>query len=129
MAMTAGDLGAAVADRWLDNPVAARVMCRRTEQDLRRAMKRISWLIYRINTPALRLMFMAPGNRFRMRDGLVSLLAGNLRGNWRLVVPVLAFKAVYYMVAMLIRVGLQPPYGGVSTPRVAAENSVQTAGK
>ncbi len=121
LAMTSGDLGAAVVDTWIDNPAAGRVMARRMERDLRRAMKRIGWLIYRINTPALRLMFMAPGNRFRMRDGLVSLLAGSLRGNWRLVVPVLAFKTVYYMVSLLMRVGLQPPYGTVATPRVAPE--------
>ena len=45
-----------------------------------------SWLIYRINTPVLRDMFMEPRNRFRMRDGLVSLLAGNVhagRTHWR----------------------------------------------
>jgi flavin-dependent dehydrogenase len=121
LAMTSADLGAAVADTWLDNPAAGRGMARRMERDLRRAMKRIGWLIYRINTPALRLMFMAPGNKFRMRDGLVSVLAGNLRGNWRLIVPVLAFKAVYYMVTLAMRIGLLPPYGAVSTRVVASE--------
>ena len=121
LAMTSGDLGAAVVDTWLDNPAAGRVMARQVERDLRRAMKRIGWLIYRINTPALRLMFMSPGNRFRMREGLISVLAGNLRGNWRLVGPVLAFKAVYHMVSLLMRVGVLPPYGAVSTRAVASE--------
>jgi len=41
-------------------------------------MDALSWLIYRINTPELRAMFMGPRNDFRMRDGLVSVLAGNL---------------------------------------------------
>jgi flavin-dependent dehydrogenase len=107
LAMTAGEMGADVADRWLDNPGEARAMAARMERDMRRAMDRISWLIYRINTPALRELFMAPRNTLRMRDGLVSLLAGNLRGSWSSVIPVLAFKTVYYVVAGLNRLGVQ----------------------
>jgi flavin-dependent dehydrogenase len=121
LAMTSGDLGAGVADAWLDNAVAGRAMARRMERDLRAAMRRISWLIYRINTPALRMLFMAPGNKLRMRDGLISLLAGNIRANWRLVFPVLAFKSIYYTVALLQRLGIQWQPGGVSRPAAAAE--------
>jgi flavin-dependent dehydrogenase len=106
LAMTAGERGADVADAWLDDPARGRALARRVERDMRTAMARISWLIYRINTPALRLLFMAPRNTLRMRDGLVSLLAGNLRGNWRMVLPVLAFKAVYFVVALALRLGL-----------------------
>lgn len=116
LAMTSGDLGSAVADRWLDDPAAGRAMARRMERDLRAAMRRISWLIYRINTPALRMLFMAPGNKLRMRDALISLLAGNLRANRRLVFPVLAFKAVYYLMAGLQRCGIywQPGAGSAT---------------
>jgi hypothetical protein len=64
---------------------------------------------------------MAPGNKFRMRDGLISLLAGNLRANWRLVFPVLAFKTIYYVMALLQRLGIQWQPGAVSAPAVAAE--------
>jgi hypothetical protein len=73
---------------------------------MRNAMARLSWLIYRINTPALRMLFMSPANRFRMRDGLVSLLAGNLRGSLDQVLPVLAFKSVYYVATLLVRTGV-----------------------
>jgi flavin-dependent dehydrogenase len=121
LAMTSGDLGAAVADTWLDNPAAARAMARRMERELRAAMRRISWLIYRINTPALRMLFMAPGNKLRMRDALISLLAGNLRKNRRLVFPVLAFKSVYYVMALLQRFGIYWQPGSVSAPPMAAE--------
>jgi len=121
LAMTSGDLGAAVADTWLDNPVAGRAMARRMERDLRRAMGRISWLIYRINTPALRMLFMAPGNKFRMRDGLISLLAGNIRANRRLVFPVLAFKSIYYVVSSLHRLGIRWQPGAVAPPAAAGE--------
>lgn len=108
LAMTAGDLGADVADTWLDDPVAGRAKARRVERDVTHAMRRISWLIYRINTPALRQLFMGPKNVLRMRDGLVSLLAGNLRGTWNSVIPVLAFKGVFYAMSLAMRLGLHP---------------------
>ncbi len=110
LAMTAGEMGAEVADAWLDDPAAGRARARRMERDLRHAMARISWLIYRINTPALRRMFLAPSNKLRMRDGLVSLLAGNLRGTRQTLLPVLAFKTVYRLLSLALRLGL--PVGG-----------------
>ena len=110
LAMTAGEMGADVAEAWLASPARGRARAQRMERDVRHAMARLAWLVYRINTPALRLLFMAPGNRFRMRDGLVSLLAGNLRGTWDQVLPVLAFKSVYYIATLLLRTGaLTPP--------------------
>ena len=78
LAMTAGELGADVANTWLDDPAAGRKLARQSERQLCRTMDRLSWLIYRINSPVLRGMLMAPRNCFRMRDGLVSVLAGNL---------------------------------------------------
>ena len=108
LAMTAGEKGAAVAEAWLQDPARGRAAARRMEQEMRHAMGRIAWLVYRINTPALRLLFMAPRNMLRMRDGLVSLLAGNLRGSWRSTLPVLAFKSIYYVTAAMLRLGLQP---------------------
>lgn len=109
LAMTAGEMGADVADAWLESPARGQAKATRMERDIRRAMQRLAWLVYRINTPALRFLFMQPSNRFRMRDGLVSLLAGNLRGSWKQVGPVLAFKSAYYVASAFARVGLLPP--------------------
>ena len=109
LAMTSGEMGAAVAEAWLQDAARGQAMAARMERDIRRAMRRLAWLVYRINTPALRFLFMQPSNRFRMRDGLVSLLAGNLRGSWNQVGPVLAFKSAYYLAALLARAGLLPP--------------------
>ena len=109
LAMASAEKGAAVAEAWLRNPARGRAMARRMEREMRHAMARIAWLVYRINAPALRMLFMAPRNAFRMRDGLVSLLAGNLRGTWRLALPVLAFKSVYYATTLLLRLGAVKP--------------------
>jgi flavin-dependent dehydrogenase len=106
MAMTAGELGAQTADTWLKNPLRGQKMAVQTNRELARAMDRISWLIYRINDPVMRTMFMAPSNRFWMRDGVVNMLAGNLRGNLRSVLPILCFKTAYHFLSALHRRGL-----------------------
>ncbi len=110
LAMASAELGADVADAWLDDPTRGRVLARRAERRLRRAMDELSWLIRRINDPALRGMLLAPRNLFRMRDGLVSVLAGHFlyeRPGFGL--PLAAFKAVYYLVAGAARLRTARP--------------------
>jgi flavin-dependent dehydrogenase len=106
MAMTAGELGAETADTWLDNPARGQKMADKTNRELALAMDRISWLIYRVNDPVMRTMFMSPSNRFYMRDGIINMLAGNLRGNLRSVVPIVCFKFAYHFLTALHRYGL-----------------------
>jgi len=108
MAMTAGELGARTAHTWLDDPVRGQRMAAATNRELARAMDRISWLIYRVNDPVLRSLFMAPRNALWMRDGIINMLAGNLRGSPRALLPVLSFKAVYYVLSFLHRFGMGP---------------------
>ncbi len=106
LAMASAELGADVADAWLDAPARGRTLARRAERRLRRAMDELSWLIRRINEPAMRRMFLHPRNTLRMRDGLVSVLAGHFlyeRPGFGL--PLAAFKAVYYVTAGAARLG------------------------
>lgn len=116
LAMTAGEIGAQVALRWLDNPKAGLRMARKAERRMRRSMDKIGWLIYRINHPVLRHMFMAPSDSFQMRAGLVSILAGNLQRNWRYTPPFLAFKSVFYALSLANRFGLRAPLAAPKTP-------------
>ncbi len=107
LAMRAGEQGGVVATNWRANARAGNGAARRAERDMRREMDGIRWLIDRINTPTLRYMFMRPSNRFHMRDGLVSMLGGNLRGNWRIRLPVLAFKMTFYILGALRNLGFK----------------------
>ncbi|GAC1336730.1 MAG: NAD(P)/FAD-dependent oxidoreductase [Acetobacteraceae bacterium] len=120
LAMTAAEMGADVAEAWLRSPARGRAKAARMERDMRHAMGRLAWLVYRINTPALRMLFMAPGNKLRMRDGLVSLLAGNLRASRNQVIPVLSFKAVYYIAAALLRTGMLKAPAPIGQPALVA---------
>ncbi|MEO3473575.1 FAD-dependent oxidoreductase [Roseomonas sp. CAU 1739] len=105
LAMASAEMGADVADTWLDDPARAAPMARAFERKVKRAIGSLSWLIYRINTPVLRDMFMNPSNRFRMREGLVSLLAGDVHVNANRQMPVLAFKAAYHLLSLAHRFG------------------------
>jgi flavin-dependent dehydrogenase len=107
LAMSAAELGAEVASVWLDDPARARVLARRAERLMVRSMDRFGWLIYRINEPVMRHLFMAPSNYLRMRDGVVSVLAGNIERKRGVDVPLLAFKAVYHAFSLAHRLGLR----------------------
>ena len=122
LAMTAGEFGADVAAKWLDNPAAARVMARRAERRLVRGMDSLSWLIYRINEPVLRRLFMSPSNVMGIRDGLVAMLAGNLELDWRAKLPVLVFKTIYHAFKLAERIAAwRSPIVRHAQPSIAAE--------
>jgi flavin-dependent dehydrogenase len=107
LAMSAAERGAATALAWLEDPRRGMALARQSERECRAAMDRFNWLIYRINTPELRSMFMAPRNDLGMRDGLISLLSGHLGEGARAQMPVLAFKAAYYGLCGLRRLGVR----------------------
>jgi flavin-dependent dehydrogenase len=109
LAMSAAERGADVACAWLEDPRHGAALARRAERQARAAMDEIAWLIYRINTPVLRGMFLSPGNRFRMRDGLITLLTGNLHPRPATMAAILAFKATYYALSALHRAGAWDP--------------------
>ena len=109
LAMMAGEIGADVAIRWLEDPKAGLAMARKAERRMRNSMDKIGWFIYRINHPVLREMFMAPSDRFRMRAGLVSILAGNVQPDWRYSAPLIAFKCMFYALSLAYRLGFQLP--------------------
>lgn len=116
LAMASAEMGADVADAWLDDPARAAPMARAFERKVKRAIGSLSWLVYRINTPVLRDMFMNPSNRFRMREGLVSLLAGDVHANANRQLPVLAFKAAYLWLSLAHRLGYRLRAGGLARP-------------
>ena len=105
LAMTAGEFGADIATEWMAEPARGRAAARAAERWLRRAMARISWLIYRINDPVLRRLFLSPSNALYMRDAIISILGGNLAPDLRSELPYLAFKAIYHAHALAGRLG------------------------
>lgn len=75
-------------------PRTGRKAARREEYCTRQEMRRVAWLIYGINDPVQRELFLNPRNILRMRDAIISLLAGDFVGRWRVQAPLLAFRSV-----------------------------------
>ena len=96
LAMHSGYAGADAVHACLQDPAHARATLRRFDRAVRNGVKSFSWFIYRMTSPTIRQLFMAPSNTLGMQAAVLSLLAGDLfRGTpiyWRLR----AFKAFYY---------------------------------
>jgi flavin-dependent dehydrogenase len=102
LAMKSAFTGADTIETCLDRPAQARAALRGFDSLMRRGPGIFSWLIYRVTTPAIRALFMAPSNRFRVQEALISVLAGDIYGDtpWRL--RMLLFRAIYYVKSMAL---------------------------
>lgn len=102
LGMNSGLAAADVVDTILRDPASAPALIARFNRNVRYGIKTFSWFIYRITQPAMRNMFMSPKNWFRMEEGILSLLAGDLFRDTPIRRPLFAFKVIYY-IAFLAR--------------------------
>jgi 2-polyprenyl-6-methoxyphenol hydroxylase-like FAD-dependent oxidoreductase len=102
LAMQSAFSGADTIETCLDHPRRARAALRRFDASMRRGPGIFSWLIYRVTTPAIRELFMAPSERFGLQASLVSVLAGDIFRNtpWR--ARLVAFQAIYYIKSLFM---------------------------
>ena len=100
LAMNSAFLGVEAVDTWLRDPRRARAPMRRFDRSVRHGVRSFSWFIYRMTSPAIRRIFMQPGNPLRMQEAVVSLLAGDLFGGTPIYWSLRAFKALYYAVSL-----------------------------
>ena len=98
LAMKSAFLGADAVSACLhqSGPLAARAR-RGFEADMRDALARFSWYIYRINRPAMRDLFMAPRNPFRVQEAMLSLLSGDVFGHSPIGPRLALFQGLYYL--------------------------------
>ena len=99
-AMHGGIAAAEAIDEALRQPARRRQAFRRYERRMRHGPRVFSWFIYRMTRPAMRDLFMAPGNILRMKEALLSLLAGDIFGATPIWASLRAFKLVYYATSL-----------------------------
>jgi flavin-dependent dehydrogenase len=101
LAMNGAFVAADAVDAWLRAPASAstRAAFRRFERMLERGPKEFSWFIYRVTNPTMRELFMDPKNVLRMKEALLSVLAGDIFGRTPIWPSIFAFKTVYYLVS------------------------------
>ena len=97
LAMQSAFIGAETVDICLQNPQKAAAALRKFDKSMRTGPKEFSWFIYRVTNPVMRDMFMGPRNIFRVKEALLSVLAGDVFGKTPIRIPLLAFKGIYYI--------------------------------
>ena len=100
LAMQSAFDGAEVVSAALDRPRALPAARRRFEQRMRARPRDYSWFIYRVTNPTIRDMFMHPKNMFRVKQGLMSLLAADLGHGLPYRASLTMFKVVYYLISV-----------------------------
>ncbi|HSC00633.1 MAG TPA: tryptophan 7-halogenase, partial [Burkholderiaceae bacterium] len=96
-AMRSAFAGAELVATELDHPQQAAAARRRYTALAMKGPKEFSWFIYRMTNPAMRELFMHPRNPLRVKEALLSLLAGDIHGRTPIRLSLTLFKAIYYM--------------------------------
>lgn len=96
-AMNSATLGAEAVDAWLRDPATAGPALRRFDRRVRHGIKVVSWFIYRFTSPGMQELFMEPREIFRIKQAVVSMLAGDIFRATPIALPLAIFKAVYYL--------------------------------
>jgi flavin-dependent dehydrogenase len=101
LAMNSAFRGADVVDASLRDPAQAPALLRRFDRSVRSGVDNFSWFIYRMTHPSIRDMFMGPGNKLRMQEAVLSLLAGDLFRGTPIHWSLRAFKTIYYWINLM----------------------------
>lgn len=99
LAMQSAFMGARAIDTCLRDPARAQAALAKFDRDMRRGPKEFSWFIYRMTSPTMRNLFMNPRNIFRVKEALLSMLAGDIFGNTPIWPSLRTFKLIYYLSA------------------------------
>lgn len=101
LAMQSAFAGVEAVDACLRDPRRADSALKKFDKIMRVGPREFSWFVYRVTNPVLRDMFMAPRNVFRVKEALLSMLAGDVFGNTPIRGRLLVFKALYYVASVL----------------------------
>jgi flavin-dependent dehydrogenase len=96
LAMTSAAAAAETIEECLHEPAKAARSLRRFDRLVRHGPKQFSWFIYRVTNPAMRELFLGPRNVLRMKEALLSVLAGDIFGRTPIWGSLQAFKGIYY---------------------------------
>ncbi len=97
LAMNSGVAAAETIDSCRRNPAGATRALKRFDRLMRHGPKQFSWFIYRVTNPTMRELFLGPRNVLRMKEALLSLLAGDIFGRTPIWASLRAFKSLYYV--------------------------------
>lgn len=97
LAMQSGFMAADAVETCLEHPDKAAAALKRYEKEVRANLARFTWFIYRITSPAIRSLFMKPGNPLRILEAVLSLLAGDIDAKSPIRSRLTLFKGIFYL--------------------------------
>ncbi len=100
LAMQGAFFGADAVDTWLRDPARRTAALKRFDRGMRHGPREFSWFIYRMTSPTMRDLFMGPRNPLRVKNALISLLAGDIYGKTPIWFSLGVFKLIYYASAL-----------------------------
>ncbi|UCU96227.1 NAD(P)/FAD-dependent oxidoreductase [Hydrogenophaga taeniospiralis] len=101
LAMHSAVVGADTVDTCLREPRRAGAALKRFDRVMRHGPREFSWFIYRVTNPIMRDFLMGPRNVLRVKEAILSVLAGDVFGKTPIWRSILVFKAMYYTANIL----------------------------
>ncbi|MBL8387113.1 MAG: tryptophan 7-halogenase [Hydrogenophaga sp.] len=96
LAMHSAVVGADTIDTCLRQPAQTGAALKRFDRVMRHGPKEFSWFIYRVTNPIMRDFLMGPRNVLRVKEAILSVLAGDVFGKTPIWRSILFFKGLYY---------------------------------
>ncbi len=100
LAMHSGVGAAALVDACLRDASVEKRLQRAYERRIRRGVRIFSWFIYRFNSPVMRALFAQPRNHWRVEEGMVSMLAGDVFDSAPVMRRVRLFQLLYAVASL-----------------------------
>jgi flavin-dependent dehydrogenase len=100
LAMQSGFEAADTIAATLDMPQRAAVARARFDKRMKLGPREFSWFVFRVTNPTMRDFFMYPQNPLRVKEALMSLLAGDIFGKTPIWGSLRVMKALYYLVSI-----------------------------
>ncbi|RYY96123.1 MAG: NAD(P)/FAD-dependent oxidoreductase [Comamonadaceae bacterium] len=85
----------------LERSRRAGALRQRFERYMRRGPREFSWFIFRVTNPTMREFFMYPQNPLRVKEALMSLLAGDIHGKTPIWPSLWVFKGLFFFASAM----------------------------
>lgn len=95
LAMSGAERVAELVDASLREPRREMALMRALEKRQRKGMRRFAFFIYRFNGPAMQWLFRHPSRRFKLEQGVTSMLAGDVFDNFSVWWRMQLFRLIY----------------------------------
>ena len=100
LGMNSAEQAAEVVDGTLADPTREAALQRAMTVRLKRGLKHFQWFIYRFTTPVMQHLFNNPRNVWQVEQAVISMLAGDVFDNRKVLRRLRIFRAIYAITAL-----------------------------